>query len=59
MKQIRAKSEYEKHGSDVSSVPSQYDNNDYGKRRKAKVHNYVIKNTLKRGLEGVWCRLVS
>ena len=45
MKQIRAKSEYEKHGSDVSSVPSQYDNKDYGKRRKAIVHNYVIKNT--------------
>jgi len=45
MKQIRQKSEYERKGSDVTTYPSQYDNADYGKKRKAKTHNVVMKNS--------------
>ncbi len=45
MKSIRDKSEYEKRGVEIVSYPSQYDNKDYGKKRKAKTHTIPIKNT--------------
>ena len=42
---IRDKSEYERKGKEISSYPSEYDNKDYGKKRKAKIHTIAIKNT--------------
>lgn len=45
MTKIRDKSDYEKKGTETTSVPSQFDNKDYGKKRKAKTHSFVVKNT--------------
>lgn len=45
MSKIRQKSDYEAKGADIHSYPSQYDNKDYGVKRKAKTKNVVIKNT--------------
>jgi hypothetical protein len=45
MKTIRQKSDYENRGKDLKSYPSQYDNKDYGQKRKAHTHNVVLKNT--------------
>lgn len=42
---IRDKSEYEKKGVETSTYPSQYDNADYGKKRKAKTKTIPMKNT--------------
>lgn len=45
MANIRKKSEYEAKGTETTSYPSEFDNADYGKKRKAKTHSIVIKNT--------------
>jgi hypothetical protein len=42
---IRDKSEYEKKGVETTTYPSQYDNKDYGKKRKAKTKTIPLKNT--------------
>lgn len=42
---IRQKSDYERKGTDITSYPCQYDNADYGVKRKAKTKNVVVKNT--------------
>lgn len=42
---IRSKSDYEASGTDIHTYPSQYDNKDYGVKRKAKTKNVVVKNT--------------
>lgn len=45
-KVIRPKSDYERRGKDIKKYPSQYDNVNYGRPRKAQTHNVVLKNTL-------------
>lgn len=45
MANIRDKSEYERKGAETTTFPSQYDNKDYGKKRKAKTKTLPIKNT--------------
>jgi len=45
MANIRDKSEYERKGTETTTFPSQYDNKDYGKKRKAKTKTLPIKNT--------------